>query len=120
MSRAKVPLNIENTPLDLTSSFSCLCAAWMYVANRTNSEIGLWQMGAEILGGSATLTLPGLWRGSVIRAAIRHDDRAALAYVCDIRDEARQNSRADEKGSGFSSGFSFDSNPLFTLVSKKS
>ena len=54
------------------------------------------------------------------RAAIRHDDRAALAYVCDIRDEARQNSRADEKGSGFSSGFSFDSNPLFTLVSKKS
>ncbi len=58
MSRAKVPLNIENTPLDLTSSFSCLCAAWMYVANRTNSEIGLWQMGAEILGGSsATLTL---------------------------------------------------------------
>ena len=53
MSRAKVPLNIENTPLDLTSSFSCLCAAWMYVANRTNSEIGLWQMGAEILGGSS-------------------------------------------------------------------
>jgi len=57
MSRAKVPLNIENTPLDLTSSFSCLCAAWMYVANRTNSEIGPWQMGGEILGGSsATLT----------------------------------------------------------------
>jgi hypothetical protein len=57
MSRAKVPLNIENTPLDLTSSFSCLCAAWMYVANRTNSEIGLWQMGAEILGGSSAIRI---------------------------------------------------------------
>ena len=56
----------------------------------------------------------------VTRAAIRHDDRAALAYVCDIRDEARQNNRADENASGFASGFSFDSNPLFTLVSKKS
>ena len=56
----------------------------------------------------------------VTRAAIRHDDRAALAYVCDIRDEARQNNRADENASGFASGFSFDSHPLFTLVSKKS
>jgi len=46
-------LNLENAALDPTSGSSCLCAAWMYVANRKNSEISLWQMGAEILGGSS-------------------------------------------------------------------
>jgi len=50
----------------------------MYVANRKNSEISLWQMGAEILGGSSANRkywresgLPGLLPGCRHPEAIR-------------------------------------------------
>ena len=45
-------LNLANTALDRTSSSSCLRGRLgAYVANRTNSEMRLRPMGAEIVGG---------------------------------------------------------------------
>ena len=71
MSRPKVPLNLGNMVLDPTRSSRCLYAARVYVANRTYSEIGLWQMGVEILAGLSAnrkLTYRGLWGGSSTKA----------------------------------------------------
>ena len=67
MSRPKVPLNLGNMVLDPTRSSRCLYA----VANRTYSEIGLWQMGVEILAGLSAnrkLTYRGLRGGSSTKA----------------------------------------------------